>query len=227
MKKCIPLKIEAIDEKTSILSVLTNQGILKLYAFGLNSPLSKNRSNLIPASIVEIEYFQARLNNKMSKLKKSNTLKSFDSTILFNSMFAQKLVYILSLFTGKNNILDIYEKLIDFVGFGKNSYILTIICSYLLKLHGSEPNFYKCCVCLSTKKIVDFEFFLGGFLCNLHSDKSLNNETLEAYYLLRNDHKKYLSNVSLEINKEIYLKLIFHLKDLGLIIYWENLEKFI
>ncbi|ADE19803.1 DNA repair protein RecO C-terminal domain-containing protein [Mycoplasma crocodyli] len=224
--KGITLKvIETIHPKASIL-IFTNSGHLSLYAEGIFNTNSKNRSNLILGSLVEVEYFRARLNNKMSKLKKVSILKEVDVTQLFNSLFIQKIIYIFDYITVKNNLVDIYEKLIDFIGIGRNSHILTILASYILTYNGYEPNFSKCSECGSFKNISDFEFYKGGYLCQNHSKNSISIEELEAYYWLRNDHKKYIEEVTPTINKLIYQKLINHLSEIGFAISWEDLSKF-
>lgn len=224
-QEAIVLKIDDLNEKESIVTFLTSDGKLSLLALGLQKPVSKNKFNLQIGSIVELEFFQARLKGNIGRLKKSTTLLTADTTTYFNSLLIQKLIKIFNLVNVNNNFLLTYKEAIEKIGFGKNSYILTFFTNMLLKYLGIKPNFFNCVICHSNENLVEFEFYKGGFFCQWHSQLKMEVSLLESYYFLETSFESFYEKTTPKNNKEIYLKLLSYLNDNGIYINWEKASR--
>ncbi|WP_027120342.1 recombination protein O N-terminal domain-containing protein [Mycoplasmopsis lipofaciens] len=211
------------DENAGIITVLGKNGVFSLLAMGINKGNSKNKSNLQVGSLIEIEYFKARLNNKLNKLKKAKLLYEIDYSNKFNLVYVAKATKFLKNFTSNAvNIINTYIETFEFLGKGYNDFLLTYLIANSLYYFGLKPNIESCVECNSPGNLCDFEFYIGGYLCALHAKKQRWTKELKSVYYLFQNLKTYMQICIPQVNNKIYLELLHYLKDNGIYINWEQ-----
>ncbi|VEU76717.1 DNA repair protein RecO [Mycoplasmopsis columbina] len=223
-----------LDSNTSdndaIIKVLGEKNSFYLLAQGVNKSESKNRNNLIPGALVEIEYFKARLANSTSKLKKANILSNIDLKNIENLKFLQQIILYLSNFEQRTTkiynaylqVLDAFELLTSV----QKIYAKTFLIMQGLEYWGINPNFFACCDCGQREQIVDFRFEHGGYKCIKHAGNyRKSHKLLMLFYYAKNDFYAYLKEATVELDYQIYYELLNHIKNNGIYINWENFDK--
>ncbi|WP_029513483.1 DNA repair protein RecO [Mycoplasmopsis primatum] len=240
IEKMIILKIEEYlqEPNAAIVTALSERGLVTLFASGILKSQSKNRANLQIGSICEVEYFQARINKKMNRLKKATNIISLNYHDDFSIKFVIKMGLFLENFTHRcTEIFEAYEYSLNLYNRqfkesfdAQNSYVLlayltTYIVSKSLKYNGIQPNTDTCINCKSPSNLCDFNFKEGGFLCGNCSNKQRWTKELKCFYYLFKNFKTYASICTYEVNKIIYNEMINHLIRNGIYINWEKLKK--
>ncbi|MGX9383088.1 MULTISPECIES: DNA repair protein RecO [unclassified Mycoplasma] len=191
------------DEYDEIVTILTMNKPITFLAKGTRKIQSKNRSRLQLLNVVECEIFQARLEGKMSKLKRADLIAQFD--INTNINVTNKL-----LLMAQNIDSNPYEFVSDFFflvnKFGKgddNLYLLILIFDFLT-CTGLKVKTDGCVICKTKNNIVDFIPHEGGFLCNRHAKNSKHPDYLQTVYLTTGNIEIYIDNA----NRYAVLKII-------------------
>ncbi|MCR8613191.1 MAG: DNA repair protein RecO [Mycoplasma sp.] len=198
----------------AIVKVITKNRVIDFIALGVNKPNSKNNVALQVSNFIEIEIFEARLQNKLSKLKKAHLLEDF---IKSQQVFYLK--NLLSIFKYINYENINVEKLFNIISISlknlneKNSfYILTWFLFGLLDVYGYKQINDRCVICNSKKNIIHLNLDEGGFICNLHTKKSTPVGILKNFSLLNNDINNYLNNVNFEYDKDLRKMITYFIK---------------
>lgn len=219
----IVLKIKKHSENEFIVYFLCAKGVLKLFAMGLEKPTSKNKTNLVIGAIVEIEYFKARLKNKIGRLKTVKTLlfpvynfKSLEEYFEF-----QKLIKLFLTINFENNFLSVYKFMLEKLKYINYEYAMTYFYGQLLINYGVCPNFKSCAICMQESNLVSFNLEEGGFFCNKHSDEIeiLNVEVLNLIYLSYNNFILYVQKTNKYVNDFLQNKYKEVLQNAGFAIY--------
>lgn len=197
-------------EHDLIVKILSNYKIYSVWAPGVRKAQSKNRASLMIGTFGEYEVFVARLNNRMSKLKKGVILKSWDITNFAIYDALKEVFFYLNKIDNSNselfNFIDLYWNNIS----SENaSYIRTFLMSKILISLGYKP-FYDCCFeCKSNQNLKNFEFFQGGMSCNIHTKYKQGKtlEELKSFYFLGKSFEEYQKNTSPLLNLHIYKEI--------------------
>lgn len=204
----IIIKEDDYQEFDKILKVMTSNKIFTVIALGVRKSFSKNRNGIILGSYSELEIFEARLNNKISKLKKAHLIKNFDILNEENNLIVKELfTYLNKIEKNTQMVFNAYLECLNEYGKGYNYFIKTYIVSKILRPLGLKVNFEACYECKSNKNLANFSFFEGGFSCKNHAKKILETNLLRSYYFLNISFKKYLDNTSSEKNALIFQNL--------------------
>lgn len=190
-----------------IVTLLTSDDIFTFIALGTRKLSSKNRVALQIGNYIEIDFFKARLTNKLSKLKKAVTLIQPPLLTSNNAETIFEIYKLISKMKSPSNI--IFNALIDcysYFGADYNDYIKTFILFAFLDSIGQYPVNEMCVECCRPDRINGFEFYKGGFLCVLHSKKPRPLEVLMAIQNLSKEFLDY-SKTSQIINKELFIEL--------------------
>lgn len=205
------------SDNDAIVQVYSKNGIFSLLAKGVNKSESKNRVNLQIGSLVEIEYFQARLNNKMSLLKKATLISDIDYSNRFNLIFIQKAVNLLKHFPKPYyTLFEAYVNCLNYLGLGKNSMLYTYLLAHTLNYFGIGVNVSKCCECNSPSNLCDFKFYKGGFLCGNHMSEQRWTKELKSIYYMYHDLKIFLQICISKVNQTIFYELNQYLEENGI-----------
>ena len=210
----------------SILQVFTSNGKISMIAQGVNKPNSKNKSNLQVGGVIQFTYFKARLNGKMSKLKKANLQKQIDILDYNNALFVKKIILYLHHIEEKfYNAYRFYNELFDFISLNKNSYLMTFFVANTLISFGLQISIKGCVECKSINNICDFSFKEGGFLCDIHKINDKKIGLLKSHFYLFTNLANYIENTTPEENNQIYLELLKLLMNNGIFVDWEEFKK--
>ncbi|WP_158763977.1 DNA repair protein RecO [Mycoplasma sp. NEAQ87857] len=203
--EAIILNIKQIDNNLFLCSFLTQNGVLKLWANGLNKPNSKNKANLQIGAVVEIEYFQSRLKNQSGRLKKAHLIKYLNEINDSNLNLIMQLVKLFINIDCQNHLLNIYKQLIGYFNEKINKYLLIYFLAQSLIYLGICPNFDACRTCGSKRNLIDFELENGGFICNLHNHpKWLPSEVLNTIWSSFHDVSKYIIITDDKLNNWLF-----------------------
>lgn len=190
-----------------IISILSNHEVISLIALGTRKLKSKNRVALQIGNFVEIEYFRARLTNKLSKVKRATLLQQ---PPLMIGDTAEVVLDIYSFLTQMQNpSKKVFEALIDVYSYfneDNNHYIKTFVLFAFLDALGNLPEDNHCIECGRPDRINGFEFYKGGFTCVLHTKYPRALEELRAIknlFLTFDDYKKTDQRINQKLNKEI------------------------
>ncbi|MGY6172262.1 DNA repair protein RecO [Candidatus Mycoplasma pogonae] len=208
--------IKRIDygETDIIATILGPKKIYSFIAQGIRKPQSKNQYALVLGSLSEFIIFEARLNTKVSKLKKATPIINFDITNSENRLTMLKILHYLEKINTTNlQFFKFLESIWDLWGQGNNYLLLSILINKMLQLNGIYPNYNQCIECQTTENIADFKYHRGGFLCYDHKNEILSLEELQAYFDLNQNWKKYLYNTKPEINQKILKALEMYWKE--------------
>lgn len=207
IKVGLVIKIIDYDDTSQIVSVLTNDEIISFIAMGTRKLQSKNRIAIQLGNLIEFSFFRARLQNKLSKLKKAVLINQppikehkVAETILKILNWLNKMTFINEeIFNGIIKAFSSFDK-------NRNEWIETIVLYHLTEAFGIKINNHSCVECNSYQDISDVRFYKGGFLCRKHQIKARKVELLKAVYHL-DDIEKYFET-ELDINRQIQKELI-------------------
>ncbi|MEA4134588.1 DNA repair protein RecO [Mycoplasma sp. 2704] len=206
IKNAIVLNLHEISDNEHIVSFFTAFGRLDLVARGLNNVHSKNRSNLIVGSIVEIEYFASRTQNKYGRLKKSSTIKLLDVTNLNNIKLFNSLNFLFQNIRTRNHLFAEYNRHFDSFNNVLWTKVSTYFYAHSLLYFGIDLSFNSCKRCGRIKDFISFDFNLG-FICQNHDiTQRLDVPVLQAIWYSFNDFYAYVNDVNSEINKLIFIE---------------------
>ncbi|MGZ9797107.1 DNA repair protein RecO [Mycoplasma sp. 4013] len=195
--KAIVLEIIEKSENEFYVTFFNDKGVLILFAQGLNKQLSKNRSNLQIGSLVEIEYFSARLKGRIGRLKRVNLLHIFSITSSDTNIFLLKLIKLFKNLKIPNHIFNFYTLNMDKFKKDNLKKYLCVFYAQSSVYFGVKPSFNKCRICHQRKNLVDFSILEGGFICSNHNlNDTKNQEQLLLYWYLYYQPEKYVKLVS-------------------------------
>ncbi|MDZ7293127.1 DNA repair protein RecO [Mycoplasmopsis pulmonis] len=216
IKKGILLSVKDYSEHDVILKVLFIGSTEAILAKGIRKIESKNRSNLIVGSIVEFIYFKARLETKISRLKKASLIQLFDFTSVQNQFLFQTIFHFINQLTKIDEyFFQSYSDILNYQNKDCNSHIITFLYFRAMKSLGIEPNFSSCYRCGSFAQIVNVKVHEGGFLCSNCSLKRKPIRMLKNFYYLTFTFKDYLRNTTFDENEIIKQELISYLEENG------------
>lgn len=209
----------------SIIEVLTTSGKISMIAQGVNKPESKNKPNLQVGCLIEFTFFKARLNNKISKLKKANLKFQIDLFDYNTSLLVKKIMlYLKQINSHFNLIFKIYNNILPLISIENPAFLLTYFIANTLKCFGIQPSINGCVECQEKNEISDFSFKEGGFLCAKHEIFPKEINYLKSCFYLFLSIGDYIKNVEKNTNQRIYVELLTHLKNNGVFISWEEWE---
>ncbi|WP_036452669.1 recombination protein O N-terminal domain-containing protein [Mycoplasma buteonis] len=197
----IVLQIYQEDTNLFLVTFLTKKGLLRLAAQGLNKSLSKNKSNLQIGALVEIEFFAARLQDKVGKLKKATIVKQLDVQDKPILEFSFQYVKLLTNIQGVNHIFDKCVLIYDLIDTVNCHFILTFLYAQSMIYFGICPNFRSCNICLNERDLINFDLQNGGFICRRHENVPIQKvEYLQSIWYSFNDMGKYMFVTSATLN---------------------------
>ncbi len=209
MNKLTGFVIKKIDygAKDEIISIFSKREVISLIALGTRKMQSKNRVAIQIGNLVEIEYFRARLSNRLSKLKKASLivqppLRTFNTaeTILEIYKYLSQL---------KSESPTLFRTLIDVYshfGIDCNSHIKTFVMFAFLDALGHYPQNGGCIDCGRHDRINGFEFHKGGFTCVDHSARVRKIAELKAIQMLFGTFGEYAKTSSV-LNQGLHRQL--------------------
>lgn len=201
------------DDYDQIVTILTETDVITFIALGVRKMTSKNRVALQLGNVIEIEFFRARLKNKISKLKRASLIKQLpvqeSDTAL---VWLEILKYLSWIEKSSPNLFRSIIETYSYWGTEYNHHIKTYILFHLLEIRGVKPHNDNCIRCGRYDRINGFEFYEGGFTCVYHTKKKRSLEYLKGIQSLFINFKKYM-NTSAYVNKNIFNELIAFLKE--------------
>lgn len=210
MHKLVGFVIKKMDygAEDEIVTIFSRHEVISLIALGTRKLKSKNRVALQIGNLIEIEYFRARLNNKLSKLKKATLLvqpplrtgNTAETVLEIYSYISDVKAESELLF---NSLVEVYS----YFGEDFNSHIKTFILFKYLDTIGSYPKNNYCIECGRPDRINGFEFYKGGFTCVLHSAKQRDIKQLKVIKNLFEFFEDY-RDTDLNINQLLQKELI-------------------
>ena len=201
-----------VDDFDQVITLITPKEVLSFIALGVRKITSKNRVALQLGNVIEAEIFRARLNGKLSKLKRAVLVKQVDIKEGDNANVLLEMIrYLSKVKRSTNELFSSIIKSFDNLGQDFNHQVKTFLVASTLHVFGLEQNYHSCVECDRNDLIDDFRFFKGGFLCKHHSYKSRSLEELKAFQNL-NNLEKYKDTSPL-INKKIFRELTLFIKD--------------
>ncbi|QJR44322.1 DNA repair protein RecO [Mycoplasma miroungirhinis] len=204
--KGIVINKQPYADADEIVTILTPSKKITFVAKGTQKPLSKNRVSLQLLNVIEVEIFEARLVSKISKLKTSTTVISFNLNT--DKIVTIKLLKLLNAL--KENfylVTDICFDLFENFGYGNDFKILLYILNQALYCFGLYPNYKGCVICNRKDQITNFEFYQGGYLCFKHSNVNKDSEYLKSIYFLNKDFDEYQKNFNKFYIREVFNEL--------------------
>lgn len=215
MQKLTGFVINKLDygAEDEIVSIFSRYEVITLIALGTRKMKSKNRVALQIGNFVEIEYFRARLSNKISKLKKASLiiqppLNDGDTAEIILDIYK----YLSNI---KSESVVLFKALIDayaYLGNDYNQNIKTYVLFSFLDVIGHYPQNNMCIECGRNDRINGFEFHKGGFLCALHTKKSRSLQELKAIQNLFATFDEYASTDA-KINQRLQVELKKYIED--------------
>lgn len=210
--KGIVIKSQDFEQKDKIITILTENEILTFIALGVKKIESKNRVALELGNLIEAEIFRARLQGKLSKLKKAHIIKQAPIKTNDTSEVIHEIIKIMQWIQIPSQklfkaFLDVY----DFLGTKYNDWCKTYLSFYFLDSIGEFPITEKCAECNTRNRIIDFNFFKGGFLCVNHSNKKTDIKILKSLKSLATSIIEY-KECSPRTNIIIYKMIIEYIK---------------
>ena len=213
--KALILKKEPQGEFNEILTILTSKGKLKIFAPGVRKLDSKNRNNINLLDISELEIIDSQKSNVLFyRLKRASLVQQFP--INLNTLYIwEDLLNILNKIMLNNPLqfLNSFSKLTKLVDSNKDIKILDYLLFKLLETEGIAPYMQGCVECKAKTNLVDFKFYKGGFLCNLHSEDSLDHELLTSLFYLSKSFEEFDVNTSFLVAKKIKDMIITYLRE--------------
>lgn len=196
------------DEFDEIVTIYGSDHSFSFVAKGVRKLSSKNRVALQLGNYIEIIYFPARLNNRLSKLKKASIIAQPQLLKINVANYVFDIIELVQKVKKPSNRL--FVALVTAIkNFGNNndSLLKTFVFFNALDALGVFPTSNACVKCQRTDRIDDFDFFQGGFLCKQHAIKSKSLVYLKALLsLCKTDFSSFL-NTDPKTNQEIFLAI--------------------
>lgn len=208
----VVIKILDFEDTAQIVTILTGEEIITVMALGVRKLTSKNRVALQLGNIVEAIIFRARLNNKISKLKKAVLLTQ--APIQKKDTAKQLMIILQHLNLVKFPHPTLFQKIINafqHLGTENNQYVKTFVIYNILESIGYKQNINSCIECGDNQRIQGFEFYEGGFTCIEHTVKKRSLDVLKAINAL-NNMDEYIKTPS-NIDTDICTELISYIKE--------------
>ena len=200
-------KIIDYKDFDQVITMVTDNEVIPFIALGVRKITSKNRIALQLGNIIEVELFRARLNGKLSKVKRANLIKQAPIQELdtANVLFTV-LKHISQIEVRPRDTLRSFLEVYSSLGTEFNHHAKVYILTKFLKTVGQYPTFNGCVECGSYDHINGFEFYLGGFTCKNHSPKKRELSYLKGVLTLDKSFVAY-KETNAYINKMIYKEL--------------------
>ncbi|WP_416738040.1 DNA repair protein RecO [Mycoplasmopsis meleagridis] len=232
IEKVILLEIFPYRENSNdaIIKVMNNRKIFSLLARGINKAKSKNRANLQLGCLVEIEYFKARMSNRLSKLKRATLLTQLNYKKVELIKFINKIILFLLAFENLNTKFIYREyirilKSINSLSASQFHFAKTYLVTKLFRPFGIEPNFYSCHVCFKKNNIAYFNFTGGGYECTEHNDNNfISSKLLELIYFSYHSYDNYIKKTDIISDEFIYRNYLIFLDANGILITWDKVS---
>ncbi|MGL5205103.1 MAG: DNA repair protein RecO [Metamycoplasmataceae bacterium] len=195
-------------DNDEIISVYTDNSIVRIYAKGVKKIESKNRPNVLIGSLVSFEIMVNYSTKEWFFLKKATIIQYLPSIMKNNVAKIDLILKILGKMKNFND--DIYKTYISLlnnfesVNFYKT---ITFLISRILKSNGEGLSFQNCVICSSNQNLYSFDVNQGGMLCKKHGQDQWSVELLKSLYAIGNSLEKYIETASLETNKNIFIIL--------------------
>jgi DNA repair protein RecO (recombination protein O) len=202
------------NEYDVIVKAISENKVFSFLAKGIRKSTSKNAHALKLLDLSELEIFEARLKNKISKLKRADLVtQNFDLNNYTNNNYLILIKYLKNLTTTSPKFFSELLKMLPLFKTEEIAYARNYLLNKLLKVMGLAVSHNACVECGLQINICDFNFYSGGLLCNLHKTKDLPLDLLKAYVNLGNDYDIYSKTTSSRNNKLIYENLISYLNE--------------
>ncbi|MGL6125091.1 MAG: DNA repair protein RecO [Metamycoplasmataceae bacterium] len=192
-------------DNDEILNFLTDNSLIKIYAKGVRKIDSKNRSNLILGSLVDMEVFEFYSKDNSYLLKKAIRVQELPELAKEN---ADKIEMTIRIITKVRNFdEDIYNTYVlllnnfESINFYK---MQTFLISKILESNGEGLSFLRCVICSSNQNLFSFDIREGGMLCKKHGHHSTPIKLLKSLYFMGYSLEKYIELTSTEINRKIF-----------------------
>ncbi|WKX02790.1 DNA repair protein RecO [Candidatus Mycoplasma mahonii] len=203
----IVVKMLDYDDYDQIITIITSTEVIGIIALGVRKINSKNRVALQLGNIIEVELFRARLNGKLSKLKRANIIKQPPILELDTAEVLLEIVgYLVKVKDSPKNILSMIFESFPFLGTQYNHHVKTYIMFHYLNIIGQMPTSHGCIECGSLDHIDGFEFYQGGFTCKRHIIKSRDLEFLKAIQSIGHSFIDY-KTVDASTNKLVFAEI--------------------
>lgn len=223
-KTGIILKTKDYKENASLITILTNEGILTLILRGAKKTTSKN--HLLNNVFSEISFNQTMdksLNTLTEAVVVNSHYKIHQDIIKINYVYViiEKILVLNSSITDFETLYSFFSKILNLMDNTKYPSLLTNLFELkLCYLLGIGPIVNKCVVCNKKTELNYFSINLGGILCNECKEKHLLHYKNEVSTILK---FLYLINIDL-VNDEFLEKCFLFKDDIDLIInqYYDN-----
>ncbi len=197
--------------------ILEDGSKISLFAAGTRKILSKNARNLREGCLIEIEYFEARSENKLSRLKKASIITEHFSNYLdlnkhwihiINQYLEKKVDCSLSEF----QLIELmYKKHAD--PFFKDKSIVVYLMLEIMKREGYNFNLDYCFLC-GQEIVYGFSFKYQSVICKECSTKDAHVHKGDDFknfisYLKNGNENIYRNPVSVMF----FINLFYYLKD--------------
>ncbi|QJG66725.1 DNA repair protein RecO [Mycoplasma phocoenae] len=207
--------INKIDyqDNDEVITILTLNGPLSFIARGTRKIESKNRVALQLLNMVECEMFLARVKNKVSKLKKAVLIKQYN---FLKADFDVTNILLKIANIIKHNSYDFVKNIfliVDKFGWGNDYSLLAYLLFSSLECFGIKPYMKGCVECKAQTKLIEFNFYKGGFLCIDHADATMDIKYLETIFLLSQSIDMYEQKASLKYSRKIVKELVELIKE--------------
>ncbi|AIA29657.1 hypothetical protein MCAL160_0222 [Mycoplasmopsis californica HAZ160_1] len=218
----IVLNIENHNEfpDDAYVDLFGSYGQIRLLARGINKANSKNRANLLPGCVSEIEYFPARKKGSIGRLKRANQVMTINFQDMSNITFTNKAINLLkNIKTDCYSVYKSYLQIIKRLSEGQNKKLILYLAAQCLNHYGIMVNSNSCVECNQSYDLCDFSFYKGGFLCSQHSNSQRWNKELKTIYYLFNDFDRFYQTATDSIASVLLIELKQHFADNGILIY--------
>ena len=180
-----------------IITILNENGqLIPFISLGSRKITSKNGRNLFLGNYCEFEVFMARIENKLSRLKKCHAITQVDWRLANIEPFNLLCECITKTnTTGKINFI-FWSKIFNLILRNEYSFkqLNLIIMQKFCILNGIDLEVNKCIVC-GSKILKTISFKKHGMVCNIHYNPKIEKsysleETKLFHYLFNNEYKK-------------------------------------
>lgn len=210
----IILAIKNHGDNDGVIKVLTQKGLFFLFARGIQKPNSKNKLNIPLLGLVNLEIIKPKIMGKIATLKRATLISFFPINPLLQDIF-KNVNHFLNFMNNNNldKLIETYKLFLNNVEEKPNHSYSLILLSFLEQL-GHRPNFKSCVECINVDNIIDFEFYKGGFICNLHSSSKKEINFLKSVFWLNKDFNFYKNNINEKQAIKINLMIVEFLSSL-------------
>lgn len=205
----IVIKKIQFNSDDEIITLLTPEEVITFIALGTRKINSKNRVALDYGNLITAEIFRARLNNKISKLKKAVVLKRPPIKVSDTANVVADIVKHLSKLENPSpKLFEAIVKSYAYFGDTYNHHIKTYILFKSLYSLGIYPSTTQCVECGRTDRIVGFDYKDGGYKCSWHAQFERPLDELKAIKNLDKGLDEY-KVTDPALNKKLYKELIY------------------